>query len=1130
MKRYGAYLRLAARSARFYRRTNVGVLLGVAIAGGVLTGALLVGDSVRFSLRRFALLRLGNSDCALHTENRFFRETLAGTVDAELPDAYVIPALRLRGVAIRPENADRAKAQVNQVQVLGVRADFQLLAGAGSFALADNEIALGSKLARQLAVAPGDDIALRVEKPGILPRDAPLSSMKGGLSKRGVFTVKRIVADSELGRFSLTADQVVPHNAFVSLAWLQTRVELDGRANMLLVGRRVGRKPGNTSLAARANHALAVGATLSHLGITLRNFPEYGLSQLESDRVFFSAATAQAALLPDTHTEAVGILTYLVNSLSCRTEQGVRSTPYSFVTASSRTDLRNLALTPTAMRDDQILINRWLADELQAGPGDEITLSYYELTKNNEFVEQSRRFEVLSVLDMHTLQTERALFPTFPGLTDVDTCKDWDVGMPMVEERLYDKPNQQYWTTYRETPKAVVTLDAGRAMWANRFGNLSAVRYPLHPAHTDALRKAIRDGINPGQLGLVFQPVRDQALKAVSASMDFGHLFLGMSFFLLGAALMLTSLLFVFGIQQRAAEMGTLLAVGFRKGEVRRLFLWENGIIAALGAILGTALGTLYARILIWSVRTHWAAVVGGSVVEYHANLKTLALGTLATFSCGLLTIVTSMRAQSRRSAGELLQADVSQDTPRRHRNISGPAFELWAPFLALGAALALTAWGLTGTQDKAVGVFFGAGTLMLTGGLGLVRFWLGTRAGQFPMLRLGVDALGIRNAARRRGRSLTVCGLLACGCFMVFSVFAMKKDVRANAGKRWSGTGGFEFFGLTTIGVPHDPTTSAGRTAFGLTDAALKTVDILPIKVRDGDDASCLNLNRAQTPRLLGIDPAAFRERAAFVPAQGGDGPWMLLEQKPSDGSIPALAGDMHTALWGLKKKVGPEQGDVFSYLDEAGNRMSIKLVGTLPMPLSIFQGSLLIAEQTFNRRFPSESGYRMFLFDVPGNNPNSARTALSAAFDKVGMDLTTTTDRLLEFYGMEATYLAMFLVLGGLGIVLGTVGVGIVVLRNVLERRNEFALLRCLGFTGRQVIRVIVAEHWALLLLGLVIGGTSAAVAIWPNLKASGVRIPLGTVGALLGAILLMGLVSTVVAARAALRRPLIEALRNE
>ncbi|MBN1676822.1 MAG: FtsX-like permease family protein [Kiritimatiellae bacterium] len=1144
---------LARRSLRFYWRTNVSVLLGVIVAGATLSGALLVGDSVRFSLRRFALLRLGRTEAAMRTRHRYFSDDLAVALEEKLGGGEVAAVLNLEGMAIGQDASGANRRQVNRIQVLGVDARFWAVAGGPGLSVAADEAVLNAKLAAELGVRVGDEVSIRVAKPSLMPRDAPLSSRKESLTERGTLTVKRVIADTEGGRFSLEANQIAPYNAFVDRAWLQSRIDLPARANLLIVA---GRGAGG-AVAEEADRALKDVWRLEHAGMTLREFRQCGLWQLESDRVFLDPVAARAALAAT--ERSVGALTYLVNSLSCGSGTQRRSTPYSFVTAVAPSSDPGLSVVPAGMRDDQILINRWLADHLAAGPGDRVDVAYFEISPSGTFIEKTRSFSVLGVVEMDALAAERALVPDFPGLTDVDRCSDWDIGMPMDEERLKDKPNEAYWNTYRATPKAFLTLAAGRAIWANRFGDLSAARYPLDPAKRATLQAAIRDRIDPQSLGFVFLPVREQAMKAVSEAIDFGQLFIGMSFFLIAAALMLTGLLFVFGIQHRAEEMGTLLALGFRTGQIRRLFLWEGGALAAIGALTGAALGTVYTRALMWGLGTYWQGAVAGSALQYHAEPATLVTGIAASSVCALAAMLLAMWRQSRRSARELLQADWSaisavylgqsraavlgrpgpgedaRSTPLARRRCSGRRVP-WGWLLpstgVLVAGLGIVAVVVTGVESTAM-AFFGAGALLLVSGMGFIGHGLGRlgRATAASGGRPSLNALGIRNAARRRGRSLTAAGLLACGCFMVFAVSSMQEDLRAHARERWSGTGGFELFGQSTIPVPGALEGDAAREEFQLADdAQLAGIGVTSIKVHDGDDASCFNLNRAQTPRLLGVDPEAFGRRGAFMP-EGMDARfWQLLYMPLPDGLVPGFAGDMDTAMWGLHKKVGPEKGETLFYRDERGDVFNVKLVGALPMRLSVFQGSVLIAKAHFNGRYPSEDGYRMFLFDGISGDVGAVRRRLTVKLERVGLDVTTTVDRMLEFYSVVTTYLAMFLVLGGLGLLLGSIGLGIIVLRNVLERRGELALLKCVGFSQGQVAHVVVAEHALLLLAGLFVGVGSAAVALWPSLRSPSVHVPYATIGLLLGGVLVGGLLWIVAAARLALRRPLVAALRSE
>src|SRR5688500_20313927 len=74
-------LKLVLRNLTYYWRTNLAVVFGVGVAVAVLAGALLVGESVRASLRGLFLQRLGRASHVMSAPN-FFRERLAEDVHA----------------------------------------------------------------------------------------------------------------------------------------------------------------------------------------------------------------------------------------------------------------------------------------------------------------------------------------------------------------------------------------------------------------------------------------------------------------------------------------------------------------------------------------------------------------------------------------------------------------------------------------------------------------------------------------------------------------------------------------------------------------------------------------------------------------------------------------------------------------------------------------------------------------------------------------------------------------------------------------------------------------------------------------------------------------------------------------
>jgi hypothetical protein len=177
---------------------------------------------------------------------------------------------------------------------------------------------------------------------------------------------------------------------------------------------------------------------------------------------------------------------------------------------------------------------------------------------------------------------------------------------------------------------------------------------------------------------------------------------------------------------------------------------------------------------------------------------------------------------------------------------------------------------------------------LLLIAGLGFSAAWLAALGRKAVSTHLTVGSLGLRSSARRRKRSLATIGLLACGCFLIVAVGAFRLEANVDAAKRSSGTGGFALIGESTLPVSHDLNARAGRDFYGLNAADLAGVDVVSFRVRDGDDASCLNLNRAQKPRVLGVNPETLQSRHAFTFAEvakglTGEKPWLLL--KNNDG-----------------------------------------------------------------------------------------------------------------------------------------------------------------------------------------------------------------------------------------------------
>jgi len=1093
--------KLLFRGLAYYRKTHLWVVLGTMVSTAVLVGALVIGDSVRHSLQQIVYDRLGTTEFALSSGDRFFESRMADDLSNSL-ETIVAPLLQTRGIAI----AEGGQRRVNNIQVVGMDARFGEIGGARDFygQMAPDETIVNRQLAENLGIEENDEVLLRFQKLDVMPKDAPLSlDSESTVARR--FRVRGIASNSDFGRFNLKADQVTPNTACVSLSILSREMGFEQRANVLLVSER----PGNPLDIQMVNDTFQDAWTLADAGFELKEIQGRTIVELKSKRVFLDPSVVEAAL--NLSESAQPILTYFVNEL-CR---GDRSTPYSFVSAPGT------PVVPPEMKDDEIIINEWLARDLQAGAGDQIRMTYYVLGPGRDLEELSSDFRVKDVVPLRGVYADEDLLPDFPGLSEEEDCRDWNPGVPIDLDKIRDK-DEDYWDDHRGTPKAFVTLGAAQAMWANRFGNATAVRFS--GMKKDDVEQNLKEALDPASLGFIFREVRDEGLRASSQSVNFTQLFLGLSFFIIIAALLLTSLLFVFNAENRSEENGLFLALGFSTKTVRWLVLREGAVLVVMGSVLGIFMGVLYNLFILKALETVWRGAVGFSALHMHFKLPSILLGGAAGMGVAFFTMWLVIRRQISQSISGLQKGLAEIETVWKKK----PRKSLVIGLLSVFAVLFILVATDFGRGEDAFAFFFMAGSLLLIGGLALtsvILYRLGRGTGRAS---LGPFQLGVRNNARKRMRSITLIGLLSCGLFIVFTVGANRISALKDAERRDSGTGGFALYGESPIPVLYDLNSLKGKQFYGLDRPGTEDVSIVQLRLKEGDDASCLNLNRVSAPQLIGVNPEELSRRKAFTFAEISgevkpENPWSVLEQNLSGETIPAVA-DQSVIVWGLGKAVG----DSLTYLDEKGNPFQLKLVGGLAN--SVFQGKIIISESALIQKFPSVSGYRIFLVDAPFERMDEVRESLSWAMQDQGLDLMPVSTRLAEFNTVQNTYLSIFLILGSFGLLLGSVGLGIVVWRNIKERQGELALLRAVGFTKKSVQAVILSEHIALLIAGIFYGILAALVATLPSLLTPGAEIPYPTILIVLIIVGLNGVIWTYSAAHFATKEDLLPALRKE
>jgi len=1085
MTRFG----FAIRSFTHYLRFNLTVAIGVAISTAILTGGLIVGDSVRFSLEQSTRYRLGGTRTAITTGERFTTASLAVLLQEELLDLpspgpllVCAPMFQLQGVA----TADGGRLRINRIQVLGVDEQFDLIADTNSYFgdLTGDEVIISENMAERLEVREGDFIMLRIQKASVMPMNTPfVSATHTTVSAR--VRVKAIAGVPALGRFSLKISQTAPFNIFMNLDHLNQIMDLEDKANIMLISHDGSLQNEEISSALRKTWRPA------DAGLKIREISSLGEIELSADRVFIEPAIIEA--FRHQGTDQHEVLTYFVNSITA----GTRQTPYSFISTLSQgqnTGISQAGQMDTGWGDGSpgehgILINEWLAADLGLGRGDTLRLEYFVPGPLRRLEEHTVSLEVEGIVPMKGHFADKNLMPELPGMSDAGHCRDWEAGIPIDLEKIRDK-DEDYWNDFRGTPKAFISLETARGIWKNRFGDYTAIRFPAEKMDQGFLHSVFRDNLDPADLGIRVEDIMGSGLRAAGSGVDFSQLFISLSFFILLSSIILTALLFHLNLSSRIRHAGTMATWGYPKKLIRSVYLIEGGLIALLGGLPGVLLAILYTRFVFGMLGRVWSDIVRTSILEISIQPITLLTGLLVCMLISWLAIYYILQRSLRKEI-----VHIQRSLTFRYRKKSH-LFKILPGSLAALVCAVLVSIQVFGTRPLNEMVF------MMTGGLFFISFILFTdqllripRSGGFS--KLSWNQVVQRNIARNRQRSLTIILLFALGTFSVVLTGANRRNPQREINDESSGTGGFLFFAEATIPILHDLNDPEVRYASGLEG----DYSFVQFRKNDGDDASCLNLNRVSNPVLLGVDPAFMEGRFSFVastPDLDPAEPWASLEKELDGGLIPAIA-DQTVIQWGLGKKTG----DTLFYQSETGDTLRIKLIGGIAP--SVLQGNLVISDRHFLRFFPSSSGASVYLVDVKPGASVDPQDDLTRAFRDNGWYMTRSAARLAEFASVQNTYLSIFTLLGMLALILGTVGLGIVLIRNILERSSEIGLFQAMGFGRGHIFRIFFLEYFFLIGVGILAGFLAAILATLPGLLALGGTQVFGNIGKLL--LLLIG-----------------------
>ena len=1077
------------------------VALCTAVATGVLAGALIVGDSMRGSLRNVTLERLGSIRQALIAEHFFSPEI----VDHQ----NNVPAILLNGSV----SVVGSESHTSKVNIYGVQDDFfGFWEEAEMPTLARQsqsqsqspfpDVTINATLQKELNVKVGDSILVSLPQPYEIHPEFLLGNRDTAESiKRVRLVISNIIPTENAGRFNLHASQSLPMNVYIALPELQEALRLSDGVNVIFTS--------DEQPILRDTLKL----TLDELGIYLSEHDDY--FYLQSNQFLIKPVLSEAVLTVASanNIPVLPTLTYLANSIaagSTSDDQSVisKSIPYSTILALPVDAGQFATLFSSDLKEPiaahEIYLNDWAAGDLGVNVGDSIEVTYFSIDTNDAYVTEAAQFLLKGIVPIESIAADTDLIPKFPGVSVTDDINDWNPPFPFDNSRIRPK-DETYWDAYKSTPKAFIPLALGKTLWRNRFGDLTTIRMEPAPGKDIKATKALfvselLQAIRPEQIGFQTISLRAEGLKSSQGSSDFGMLFSSMSGFIIIAVALVVGTVFRLGVEQRSREIGILQAVGYRVSQIRRRFLYEGVNITIVGSILGCLLAIGYAQLMIYGLKTWWLPAIGTPFLQLHISILSLLIGSFISFVVVMFSIYRTVGRLGNISTVSLLAGKTDFGgtvIPPKRSEKRIPYKQLTLLFLGLIAIIV----GIV-VSGRVFSFFLITLALLLVGWV-CFDIWLKYQSVSKQLSRIRFT---LKNAARQPSRSKMCVLTISLACCIIVAVGANRQDTAPISD--------YTYVAESALPLHHSLNTSEGQFELGISDEdadVLSQSVIYPFRVLPGEDVSCLNLYKPEKPQILGApDTIAAVEEWNNLSTSGY-----------SDTDIPAI-GDENSLRWILHHN--PK--DDFVIQDEAGKNLRLKLE---TISNSLFQSQLIISESDFKKAFPSQTGYQFFLIKTPVNVQEKTVLMLERTLADYGFDVTAASQHLANFRSVQNTYISTFQSLGGLGVLLGTFGLALVLVRNIMERSGELATLRAIGFRRKLLSRMLFFESSFLLLIGMLIGVIAGLLGAICS-QDSNPSFPWGSMIITLLLIFGFGIIANAIAVFYSLRLPLLTSLKSE
>ena len=527
--------------------------------------------------------------------------------------------------------------------------------------------------------------------------------------------------------------------------------------------------------------------------------------------------------------------------------------------------------------------------------------------------------------------------------------------------------------------------------------------------------------------------------------------------FMSGTALFVGAFLiynaFAMTVVERTREFGMLRTIGMTRGQVTGLILLEAGVLGVLGAAAGVGVGMLLARGLTNLMGIILNQELSIVQVPFNDMVVSWTIGVLVTclaagipaWQAGRVSPMEALRVRGKANEGWLIRE----------------GWKLGVGLLVICTILLIANPFPNDVQFRlgnltVFGLFSGA-TLLIPG---TVHGWERITRPVMKWVYGASGSLGSRNVQRSRQRTTLTVAAMMIGVAMVIITRGMTESFAGDLREWMSAYIGGDIFASSSIPMRRD----VGQRIASVTGVEA----VAPIRYFDVDWQTPDGLEQIN---FMAMDPVAYARVTQFVFSDDNVNTEQIV-RRLQEGEAVLLSSV-------LSEKYGLQAGDTIQLRTRGGFR-SFEIAAVV---VDFYNQGLVVqgSWDDMKRFFRIDDASTFFIKVKDGQSIDDVKGRIDDLYGKryrlILIANTSIRDQALKL--MDQAF-SMFDVMALISIVVGSLGIVNTLTMSVIERTREIGMLRAVGMTRMQIIRMVLAEAGLIGVIGGVLGiGTGVALA---------------------------------------------------